>query len=152
MSKLIHKIIGENRIKSHDFEELDSFVEDFNKNPEIEEWLQENWNKAEALETKGTPLSFKKLQGKIMQKGSWRSNTGKRIVGFGTIAAAVIGLLTLVGGVLFYSSYINTNPFISVEIKNNDVTSIAELKEIVLERGTHSFNLSGESVNIKLKD
>lgn len=151
ISKLIYKIISKNRIKSNDYKELENFVDDFDKNIEIEEWLQENWIKAQREEMNDDPISFDKLQDRIKLKDSDNLNARKRFVVFGSKIAASITLLTLVGGLVFYRSYVNKNLLAINNVNNKDVSGNKELKKVVLERGARSFNLSERKISIKTR-
>lgn len=141
----IKRIVGSNRVRKNEFEELENFVESFDQDEEVESWLQQHWANAFSADE-----SYKKSLNEEPYYIN-KSRFSDRFTQLKIAASAILlvglgtGLWFLVAGETMTSPYVADSKLMKKMGKE-------VLSSVVLEQGDKIYDLSENDISLNKQD
>lgn len=144
-SKKIKRIIGSNRLNPKEIKELELFLDGFNSDEEVQQWLNNNWKQAaESLPETFFETSIQRTEptnliiiAEKQKRKSLRINMG--------IAASIAAIL----GVFLYAITSTSTHEPLAQLQHLKTTEQLHQQSIIFTQGNQSYNLSTSNIDIK---
>lgn len=145
----ISSIINPKRVSNDELNRLQVFVDEFDTNDEVEEWLNEEWEKAE---NNGSQISFDLIRNKLNVAPQLEND--KRIIRQGQkwlqqLSAAVVATIVLLAGWYVMDRWSQQEDRQIADNKDFQQVGLSGIQQVVFTSGGKCYNLSQNELSIK---